>query len=51
MKPWKVTMNGCCVKDYKTKRGAIKKGELLRKHTPSHVEICVVSGFEYIDIK
>ena len=50
MKPWKVTMNGCSVKDYKTKNGAMKRGRLLKKHTPKEVEICVVSGTEYINL-
>ena len=50
MKPWRVTMNGCCVKDYKTKNGAMKRGRLLKAHTPKDVEICVVSGAEYIEL-
>ena len=50
MKPWKVTMNGCSVKDYKTKNGAMKRGRLLRAHTPKDVDICVVSGAEYIEL-
>lgn len=50
MKPWKVTMNGCCVKNYKTKNGAMKRGKLLKEHTPKEVEICVVSGVEYINL-
>ena len=50
MKPWRVTMNGFCVKDYKAKNGAMKRGRLLRAHTPKEVEICVVSGTEYIEL-
>ena len=44
-------MNGCCVKDYKTKNGAMKRGRLLRAHTPKNVKIWIVSAFEYIDIE
>ena len=48
---WKVTMNDCCVKEYKTKHGAMKRGELLAKHTPPHVRINVVRPIEVIKIK
>jgi len=51
MKPWKVTMNGCVVKDYQTKNGALRRGKLLAKHTLSNVSICVVSAFTIMVIK
>lgn len=50
MRPWKVMMNGCCCKDYKSKHAAIKRGNVLRAHTPKDVKIWVVSAFEVIDI-
>lgn len=51
MKPWKVTMNGCTDKEYKTKNGALRRGKLLAKHTPSNVSICVVSAFTIMVLK
>ena len=50
IRPWKVMVDGCCVKDYKSKSAAIKRAKVLKHHSPSECEICVSSGFEVIEI-
>ena len=49
-RPWKVMVDGCCVKDYKSKSAAIKRAKVLKHHSPSECEICVSSVFEVIEI-
>ena len=48
-RPWKVMMNGCCIKDYKSKRAAIKYAKMKINHTPKDSDIWVVSPFELIE--
>lgn len=50
MKPWKVMMWGCCVKDYKRKSAAIKYAKMKKAHSPSDAVIYVVSPIECIEI-
>ena len=50
MRPWKIMMWGCCVKDYKSKSAAIRRASILKAHSPSDSEVCVSSGFEVIEI-
>lgn len=49
-RPWKVMVDGCCVKNYKSKSAAIKRANVLKDATPSDCKICVSSGFEVIEI-
>jgi len=50
MRPWKVMMWGCCVKDYKSKSAAIRRARILKAHSPSDSKVCVSSAFEVIEI-
>ena len=50
MKPWKLYYNGCCLKEYHSKRAAIKRGKVVKAHTPTDAKIYVSSAFECIDI-
>jgi len=49
-KPWKVMLNGCCIKEYKMKHAAIKYAKMKKEHSPSDVHIWIICPIEYIEI-